>query len=354
MRSNRHAEVTRLRRITNRLVDAGASFGGSERNYLFVNRSGQNFDDLSGVSGLDSVGDARTNVRLDIDRDGFPDVGVVNANAPLFNLYRNRLGDVNNANQFVAIRFRGGNRSSLQADWSARDGYGAVVRVKVGDRVLLREHRAGEGFAGQNSKTMLVGLGEFDHASSIKVRWPSGKRQEVPSVPAGSLITVFENPHELPGGAGYTLAEYRSQRSSEPPALAEVGNKLPIKVDSKAQISIYVTIATWCQSCGRELANLKEMLSEVGPGTVAAFGVPIDPNDTDRKLEVWKARHQVPVPLLGGLTEAQKQTLRDLLVQRTMLDTLVPTTIIADRNGAILEVTPGPPSLSKIRELLGS
>ena len=293
-------------------------------------------------------------MRLDIDRDGFSDIGVVNANAPFFNLYRNRLGDGNTPNHFIAVRFKGGNRlANSSSQWSARDGYVATVRLQMGDRVLLREHRAGEGFAGQNSKTMLIGLGQHDVVPSIQVRWPSGKTQDIPTVSAGSLITLYENPGELQNDVGYVIGDYRTPRPAAT-ARVEAKLKLPIRVDTKAKISVYVTMATWCQQCGKEFASLKRTLSQLGPGTVAAFGVPIDPSDTKSKLEEWKARHNPAIPVLDDLTEAQREGLRELLNQRTNLGVLVPTTIISDQNGAILDVIPGPPSLSQIREFLDS
>ena len=352
MRSGRHSEVTRLRRATNRLVDEGASFSGAERNRLFINHSGSDFSDLSGISGVDSLGDARTNVRLDIDRDGFTDIGIVNANAPFFSLYRNKLGERSEANHFIAIRFKGGNRTSESSTWSARDGYGATVQVKAGSRVLLREHRAGEGFAGQNSRTMLVGIGDNDRAS-IGIRWPSGLLQEVPAVAAGSLVTVFENPRELADGSRYVVSDYRSRRASFAAESMDV-EKLPIEVSSGSQLSVYVTMATWCERCSKELANLEKMMAQLGPGTVTAFGVPIDPADTVPKLEQWKRRHALPIPVLQDLTKPQKETLRKLLKKRTKIDSLVPTTIIADSTGKILDVIPGPPTLSRLREFLDS
>ena len=56
----------------------GFSFSGYERNHLFVNQDGKAFVDLSGVSGLDAVGDSRSFAVLDYNRDGWPDIGLVN------------------------------------------------------------------------------------------------------------------------------------------------------------------------------------------------------------------------------------------------------------------------------------
>jgi len=85
------------------------SISGKERNRLFVNREGE-FADYSGVSGLDNPADSRVFATWDFDRDGWSDIAVVNANRPVLNIYRNRIGEqVGNRGRFIAVRFVGGN-----------------------------------------------------------------------------------------------------------------------------------------------------------------------------------------------------------------------------------------------------
>ena len=151
---------------------------------MFLNRAGDDFFEASGISGADHPQDARGSAFLDFDRDGWQDVAIVNANAPLFRLLHNEIAASSRGggeNGIVALRFVGGNDRAAASDWSARDGYGAFVTVEVGDGTLVREHRAGEGFAAQNSATMIVGIGPHDRVRSVQVRWPSGKIQRSPS-----------------------------------------------------------------------------------------------------------------------------------------------------------------------------
>ena len=70
------------------------SFSGSERNHVFFNSHANGFDDLSALSGLDTKADSRSFVFFDYDRDGWQDIALVNANAPLFTLYRNEIGEI--------------------------------------------------------------------------------------------------------------------------------------------------------------------------------------------------------------------------------------------------------------------
>jgi hypothetical protein len=94
-------------------------------------------------------------------------------------------------------------------DESCRDGYGAVVTVELADRRLVREHRCGEGFAAQNSSTLLIGIGDNPAASRVSVRWPSEQTQQIDNVPAGTLLTAYEDSSQAPDGEGFHSESYR-------------------------------------------------------------------------------------------------------------------------------------------------
>ena len=74
------------------LLLKGASFSGGERNRLFRNVDGSRFADVSGVSGVDHVGDSRSVAVLDFDRDGWQDMLVVNVSSPQLLIYHNEIG----------------------------------------------------------------------------------------------------------------------------------------------------------------------------------------------------------------------------------------------------------------------
>jgi len=74
-------------------IEEGVSFSGHERNHLFLNR-GDRFVEASAISGLDDIADSRAFGILDFDRDGWSDFAVVNANSPLFELFRNEISPV--------------------------------------------------------------------------------------------------------------------------------------------------------------------------------------------------------------------------------------------------------------------
>ncbi len=191
------------------------SLSGHEANRFFYNDLGRRFFDLSGLSGMDHHGDGRSVALWDYDRDGWTDVATVNANAPQLVCYRNGLQEEAGAS-WVALRVVGGNWMAEAAGGLAcRDGYGAVARIEAGGKILVREWRCGEGFAAQNSRTLLVGLGGAGQADRVTVTWPSGLRQERGPLRAGRLITVYEDPGQAPGGAAFVEEDYRRGGAGE-------------------------------------------------------------------------------------------------------------------------------------------
>ena len=169
------------------------SYSGYERNKFYLNVSGETFADLSGVSGVDDVADSRTWAALDYDQDGWTDIALVNANAPLLSLYRNTIGEIKKSNHIKILLVGGADGKDLGKGLSNKDGVGAAVEVVSGDRLINRVRKLGDGYAAQNSSTMTIGIGSELTAQSIKVRWPSGKITMSQSpIKAGSMIVMKE------------------------------------------------------------------------------------------------------------------------------------------------------------------
>ena len=179
---------------------------------MFLNLAGEAFEDISGVSGLDAEADGRSFALFDFDRDGWQDVLLVNANAPLVELFRNHVADdpsrAASRNRALVLRFVGGNRGArAAANLSNRDGIGVRVEVEVGGQVLHREQRAGEGFAAQNSAAMVIGVGPAASVDLVRVRWPSGITRELRDVATGQLVTVYEVAEQSQTGESFVLKQ---------------------------------------------------------------------------------------------------------------------------------------------------
>ena len=172
-------------------------FSGNERNRIFFRR-GNNFEDLTLISGVDFREDGRGFAMLDYDNDGWLDLGIVSPNQPRFRIVKNKIGKRKQDNGFVEVSLVGGQTTAEPSNqWSARDAYGATVLVTTGGtqrRFLLS---CGEGLSSQNSKRIHVGLGETKMIDSIEVSWPSGKKTIQKNVKAGQRVTIFENQESL-------------------------------------------------------------------------------------------------------------------------------------------------------------
>jgi thiol-disulfide isomerase/thioredoxin len=336
---------------------AGIAVGlsGNERNHLFLNQRGRRFEDVSPVSGLDSKADSRGFAIFDYDRDGFSDVAFVNTNAPFFELHRNEIGHQGGRGGALALRFAGGNRSAAPSTaFSARDGYGAVVSVRAGGLELVREHRAGEGFAAQNSAALLVGIGGSSRAELVRVRWPSGRVQERRDVPAGSLLRVFEDPAESPDGSGFALEPYVKSPADPPAARAARagdGDRLALAPEGTARLRLYTTTATWCPSCKKSLARLSLLRAAFAADELDLYGVPVDPEDTPEKLRAYREQYRPAYEQLVELTPAEVGAVRERVRAALGDDQVLPASIVTDSGGRVLATLAGVPTVSQLRRL---
>lgn len=129
--------------------------------------------------GLDSLRDGRGLAVSDFDGDGDLDFIVNNYNAPA-HYFANEAAH----GHWLRVRLRGREDN--------REGIGAIVRARAGDRRQMRVVSAGEGYASQISRVAHFGLGEAAVVDELEVTWPRGRRQVFRGVPADRVIEVDE------------------------------------------------------------------------------------------------------------------------------------------------------------------
>ncbi len=340
------------------LQRANMSFSGNERNHLFLNQSGRQFVDVSGVSGLDSPQDSRSFAVCDYDRDGWQDIFLLNTNTPVLGLFRNQLGsageDTARPRKMLALKFVGGNAVSTSSQkYGSRDGYGAKATVKLPNQTLIREHRCGEGLAAQYTNYMFFGIGEHDVVDSIAVHWPSGISQQVVEVQAGDLVTVYENAAESADGSGFEISRYivegRIPKVSFENAVGD--NQFSPPAKPSAQLGMYTSVATWCPNCRKELPQLRYLREHFSTAQLGMVGAPVDKNDSNEKLAEYVAKHRPPYDLKGPWSEAHRENFNELVNDQFGSD-LLPSTILTNREGQVLTILPGVPTVSDITRLL--
>lgn len=83
-------------------------------------------------------------------------------------------------------------RVRLRGHQSNRDGVGAILRIRSGEKEQVRVVTAGDGYASQYSRVAHFGLGAATSVEQLEVIWPSGKRQIVSDVEVDHLIELDE------------------------------------------------------------------------------------------------------------------------------------------------------------------
>jgi enediyne biosynthesis protein E4 len=144
--------------------------------HLYRNLGGGRFQEDAYLEGFDTRDDTRGLAYGDLDGDGAPEVVLATFRGPLL-VYRNGWKEARRL--AVRLETSGGHN---------RDAVGAVVRLKAGGRIQVREVRAGSSYLSCSAKELYFGLGRETSADSIEVRWPDGKRETRYNVPAGKLL----------------------------------------------------------------------------------------------------------------------------------------------------------------------
>jgi hypothetical protein len=79
---------------------------------------------------------------------------------------------------------------------SNRDGLGALVTAKLGDRALARLHDGKSGYLSQSALPLYFGLDDASQVDEVRVRWPSGTEQVVQGPIDANQELVIEEPSD--------------------------------------------------------------------------------------------------------------------------------------------------------------
>ena len=334
------------------------SFSGNERNHLFQNMNGKRFEDISGISGIDSIQDGRCFAVLDYDRDGWQDIALLNINTPVLSLFRNQQGQTSRTSKhkMLAVKLIGGNQTDQpSAQYSSRSGIGARVTVKFADQTLVQQRNCGEGLAAQNSSTLLFGLGQNTAVDSIEVFWPSGIKQAFEGFKSGDLVTIYENQAEAHDDAGFTVQDYRATSlpaaSSTAKSTAKFeSRKMPIEPKLfPPKIIVFISMATWCPNCKNEIPQLKLLRDQFSSEDLDIVAIPIDPLESEEVLQSY--HKQFTPPYTFGKVEGLKDRF-SLTLQETLGLDVLPTYLIVDQQGQVLSVGAGTPTVSDLKQAM--
>lgn len=137
--------------------------GGADRNEPFCREQ-----ELEGSYEIWGAVGSRSSALFDLEGDGDLDI-VTNQFQTPPRLLVSDLSERKPGLRWLGVR--------LSGTASNRDGLGAVVRVRAGDREYLRVHDGQSGYLSQSSLPLYFGLGDAEAVDRIEVDWPSGRRQ---------------------------------------------------------------------------------------------------------------------------------------------------------------------------------
>jgi hypothetical protein len=75
---------------------------------------------------------------------------------------------------------------------SNRDGIGARVKIRYGDKVQTSQKKSTTGYLSQNDPRMHFGLAKNMMIDQIEIKWPSGKVQILNNIKANQILTIKE------------------------------------------------------------------------------------------------------------------------------------------------------------------
>ncbi len=354
-------------KATYRLMREGMSWSGREANCVFLNLDGEQFSDVSGISGANFKDDARGIALVDWDFDGALDAWVKNRSAPQVRFLRNRLAG---SNGYLALRLRGTKTN--------RDGIGARVEVALKDRGssrLIRTLHAGDGYLSQSTRWLHFGLGAAKEIERLVVRWSGGETETFEGVVPNGHYQLVEgsgvaNPWTPPKR---TLA-LRAQNVEIPPASEKVRivmaarppmppqdylslAKEPQRLHPSNDEGRSMLLNLWASTCGPCLIEMKEFtrrqaeFEELGID-VLALSVDLEA-DHESALSMLE---RIDWPFEAGFATADLLDTLDVIQRSSLMRRRrlpLPTSFLVTADGEISVIYKGPLEVDQLFEDVG-
>jgi len=147
----------------------GWSYGGYEKNRLYLNQRGESFVEIGHLAGVALEQDSRNVVADDLDGDGRVDLLVTTFEVwpevkQTLQVYKNKIED---AGHWIGFRFR--ERSG------GTSPVGVRVTIQYNGRSAVREIVTGDSHRSQHANTVHFGLGTAERVESAEIRWINGQ-----------------------------------------------------------------------------------------------------------------------------------------------------------------------------------
>jgi hypothetical protein len=159
---------------------SGWSYGGYEKNRLFLNQSGQSFIEIGHLAGVSLEQDSRNVVADDLDGDGRMDLLVTTFEVwpepkQTLQVYKNKLTDTGH---WIGFRFR--------EQGNGNSPVGAAVTIHYTGRSATRHIVTGDSHRSQPANTIHFGIGTAEQVESVDIRWADGSSGSLEKPAAGA------------------------------------------------------------------------------------------------------------------------------------------------------------------------
>jgi hypothetical protein len=169
------------------IVTQGHNLSSFERNRVFMNVRGENFVDVSHLTGADSDGDGRAVVAGDFRNNGQLDLVVRQVGGGAFLMFENNFPK----RHYLKVSLRG-KAEAGKTPTSNRQGIGSRLVAEVGGRKIVREMYPINSYYSEAPNIVHFGLADDTIVKRLVIRWPSGREQVLENVPGDRHIVVDE------------------------------------------------------------------------------------------------------------------------------------------------------------------
>jgi hypothetical protein len=157
--------------------------------FIYRNEGGDKFTNVTPLDDPLFFGKFHGMAFVDHDRDGDPDLYVNNGGILLSDRWRDLfLENTTEGMHWLHVKLVGttANRSAV----------GARITATFGDRKMLQEVSAGEGFSSTNTPYLIFGLGQSATVDRLQVEWPGGETEVMTNLAADQAIVVTQGTPE--------------------------------------------------------------------------------------------------------------------------------------------------------------
>jgi len=176
--------------------------------------------------------------------------------------------------------------------------------------------------------------------------------QRVENVAAGQLATAFENAKESSDGSGFEVSRYLVDPQPVAKAAGEKSAKpSPAANGPKSELTLFTSVATWCPNCRKQIPQLHLLRRAFTADQLGILGAAVDEGDSKDKLQQYILKNKPPYTLATPWSANARKNFNQL-VNKELRSDVLPATVAFDKQGKIISVFPGVPSVSDIKRML--